>query len=793
VVHGILQDLIFAARSLVCTRGVTTIAVVSLAIGIAANATIFSVVSALEFPRLIYPDVSRLVFLESRNHARGLDGMLVSVPDAADLSASTRTLQLPALTADQTSVLREAGGGKRISGRRVDSNFFRLFGVPPRLGRTLDAADGPDRIVLSDSAWRSYFGGDTGVIGRAIHLDGGIVTVTGVMPPGFDEDAEFWTAIGGLTGAARDDRQFTLFARLKDAVSIREASSEITDISRRLAGDHPGTNTNWEMFPVPLRQMHGRDARRSFLLLQGAVAFVLLIACANIANILLARGTVRRHEMAVRVSLGASRWRLLRGLLIEGVLLSLAGGALGLLWSVWGVRLARQAAAFPGSIEPHLNSVVVAFTLIVSVLCGIICSVVPALRSSAVAPETVLRAEGRGASSGRGWLRSALVAAQIAVALALGSCGALMVQTLLNRERVDLGFDPRGAIRADVVLDPERYTDAAKLTSTVDAIFDRLTRASGVTAAGASTWALPTGAGGQRQFTLPDEGNRALPSSVRRGVEAVTPAYFEALGARLIAGRSFTRADGRGSAAVAIVNQELAARMWPNRPPIGQALRLGTAEESAPIVTVVGVVASIRRSGMHDVPPARAYLPFAQHPNGALSVVVRSTMGAGTTMRDLEAAVLGTDSTLLVEGVRTLDADAAQFVAPIRMMTSLLAAFAVAGILLSALGVFGSMSYAVSQRGQEMAVRSALGASPAHMRGVIFSAALRIVMAGIIAGVAATLIATRALESFLFEVGAADVRTIASVGILLTLVALAACYRPARAAAATDPLPLLRR
>ena len=793
MVHGVLQDLIFAARSLARTRGVTAIAVLSLAIGIAANATIFSLVQALEFPRLIYPDAARIVFIESRNHARGLDGMLVSAPDGTDVAASSRTLHLPALTADQTSVLREAGGGRRISGRRVGPAFFRLFGVPARLGRALEDGDASDRIVLSDNAWRTYFGGDPSVVGRAVRLDGGLVTVIGVMPAGFDEDAEFWTVLSGVIGAARDDRQFTLFARLKDDVSLRDASSELTGISRRLADDHPATNTNWEMFPVPLRQMHGRDSRQSFLLLQGAVAFVLLIACANIANILLARGTVRRHEMAVRISLGASRLRLLRGLLIEGVLLSVAGGALGLLWAVWGIQLARQLGGFPSVIEPRLNAFVIAFTLIVSVLCGILCSVVPALRSSAVAPEAVLRAEGRGASSGRGWLRAGLVAAQVAVALVLGTCGALMVQTLLNRERVDLGFDPRGALRADVVLDPGRYTDVAKLTSTVDSIFDRLDQAPSITAAGASTWALPTGAGGQRQFTLPDEGNRALLSSIRRGVEAITPAYFEALGARMIAGRPFTRADGPGSAPVAIVNEELARRMWPNRAPLGQALRLGTPAESAPIVTVIGVVATVRRSGMHDVPPARVYLPFAQHPNGALTVVVRSTTGAAATVRDLEAAVHGTDSALLVEGVRTLEADAAQFVAPVRLMTLLLGAFAVAGVLLSALGVFGSMSYAVSQRAQELAVRSALGATRAHIRGVIFGSALRIVLAGLIAGAGATLLATRALETFLFGVGAADVRTIAAVGGMLTLVALAACYRPARTAAAVDPLPLLRR
>ena len=680
-----------------------------------------------------------------------------------------------------------------MSGRRVGPAFFQLFGVPARLGRVLDDSDGPGRIVLSDTAWRSYFAADPSVIGRAVRLDGGVVTVAGVMPPGFDEDAEFWVPLVDRAARARDDRQLTLWARLKDDVSLREVAAELTTVSRRLAVEYPATNSNWEMYPVPLRQMHGRDSRQSFLLLQAAVGFVLLIACANIANILLARGTLRRHEMAVRISLGASRLRLLRGLLVEGVLLSLAGGALGLLASVWSIRLARHLVGFPAAIEPRLNGFVLGFTVTLSVLCGIACSVVPALRASGVPPEMVLRSEGRGVSSARGWLRSSLAAAQIATALVLGSCGALMVQTLLNREHVNLGFDPRGAVRADVVLEPARYTDPVKINTTVDALFERVRQAPGVTAAGASTWALPTGAGGQRQFTLPDEENRALAPSVRRGVEAVTPGYFDALGARLSAGRQFTSADRQGSAPVAIVNEELAAQLWPNHPAVGRPLRLGAPSESAPIVTVVGVVASVRRSGMHDVRPARVYLPFAQYPNGMLTVVVRSATGEATAMRSLEAAVHATDPALMVEGGRTLEADVAQFVAPVRLMASLLAAFAAAGVLLAALGVFGSMSYAVSQRREEMAVRSALGATRSQIRAVILGAAMRIVIAGLAAGTAATLLATRALETFLFGVSRRDPATIASVGTVLALVALAACYRPARTAAAADPLPLLRR
>ncbi|MBA2302338.1 MAG: ABC transporter permease [Acidobacteria bacterium] len=795
MIQGIRQDVVFAARSLLRHRGVTAVAVLSLAIGIAANGTIFSLVQALEFPRLIYPDAGRIVFLESRNHTRGLTGMLVSAPDAGDVADASRTLEHASLTADQTSVLREGVSGRRVSGRRVTPAFFELFGIPARLGRVLAPGDGPDRILLSDTAWRTYFAADPSVTGRGFHLDEGMVTIAGVMPPDFDEDAEFWVALTESPASrGRDDRQFTLFARLAPGASVRDASTELSEISGRLARDHPGTNANWEMFPVPLRRMHGRDSRQAFLLLQAAVGFVLLIACANIANILLARGPVRRHEMAVRVSLGAGRGRLLRGLLVESLLLSLAGGALGLMWSMWGIRLARHMVGFPSAIEPHLNVSVVGFTAILSMLCGIICGILPALRASRIAPEAVLRADGRGLTGGgRGWLRAALVATQIACALVLALCGALMVQTLVNRQRVNLGYDPRGAVRADIVLDASRYRDPVRITAAVDALFEHVGQASGVTAAGASTWALPTGAGGQRQLTLPGEENRALATSIRRGVEAVTPGYFAALGVPMKLGRPFTGGDRQGAAPVAIVNQELARQLWPDGDPIGETLRLGAASESAPIVTVVGVVGTIRRSAMHDVPPAHVYLPFAQHPNATLSVVVRSETGAAAAVRGLEAAVNATDPALMVEEVRTVEADVARFVAPVRTMTSLLGALGVAGLLLAALGVFGSMSYAVSQRQQEMAVRSALGATRGQIFRVVFGAASRILVAGLAMGTAAGAVATRALESFLFGVAATDSLTLAAVALLMTVIALAACYVPARAAATADPLPLLRQ
>jgi putative ABC transport system permease protein len=618
--------------------------------------------------------------------------------------------------------------------------------------------------------------------------------VIGVMPPRFDADADFWTPLGSTTAFARDDRQFTLFARLVPGATLDEAARETADVSARLAGAQPATNRDWSMYPTPVTRMHGRDSQSTFLLLQAVVACVLLIACANIANILLARGTRRRHEMALRVSLGAGRARLVGQLLTEGVLIAIAGGAIGLLLAMWGIRVARAAGVVPGTNEPALNAAVLGFTALLSMLTGVLCSIVPALQTSRVAPESVLRAQaGRGGSAQtRGRLRTSLVVLQIGAAVVLATGGMLMLQTLANRARVSLGFDPRNAVLANLALSGSRYGDPDVVRSTVDAIFDNLAGQPGVAAAGAITWALPTAPGAVRVFTLPAEGDRS-PSSGGQAVEAVTPGYFDAIGAPMRAGRAFTAADTVGAAPVAIVNEELATRFWPGRSPVGQQLRLGAPADNAPIVTVVGVVSSMRRSAMHDTLVARAYVPFAQHPNRSLTPVVRGRATTAAASRDLQAAVLRADPALMVERIRTVEDEAAQFVAPVRLVTTLLAAFGMTGVLLAALGVFGTMSYVVSTREREMAVRSALGANRRDLVRLVLGNGLAVTTIGLAVGGIAAVLASRALTSYLFGVSPTDPATLGIVEIGVSLVAMLACYHPARLASRVDPMTILRR
>ena len=791
MLDNLRQDLALARRHLARGGLVTTVAVLSLAAGIAANTTVFSLVHALAFPRLIYPDAERIVLLESKNDARGIAGMMMSAPDARDLAQASRTLQGASVAASQSSILRMKDGVRRVQGRRVDPSFFSLLRVQPSLGRALRNGDEQGVIVLSDPLWRSQFGADPGVVDRAIALDGGTVVVVGVMPPLFDGDADFWTPLGNaLSTAPRNDRQYDVFARIASAASLADVNVELSTVSARLAGEYASTNRGWQMYAIPLTELHGRDARASFLLLQAAVACVLLIACANIANILLARGAGRRREIAVRIALGATRGRLVAALLTEAVVLAAAGGAIGVILAMWGIRAARGLLDFPGVIEPRLNPAVLIFSAAVTIATGLVSGLVPALRASSVAPEPALREEGRGATDrSAGRFRAALVVAQMACAVLLATSAALLVRSVANRERVALGFEPRGAFRADLALPYDRYPSPDRAGAAIAAIVAATAAHPDIVAAGAHTWALPTGAGALRTFTLPESGDR---ESRGGGVEAVSAGYFAALGVPLIAGRGIADNDRNGGAPVAVVNEAMARRLWPAESALGRRVRLGTPGEAAPIVTIVGVVASVRRSPMHDTPIATVYVPYAQYPNGNVTIVVRVRGEMTAGVRALNGVVRTADPSVLVEGVRSLQEDMASFTAPLRVITNVLGTFAVTAVVLAALGLFAAMSYSVAERRHEIAIRTALGAARDAIVRMVLRRALRLVAAGVAIGALGAAWATRALHAFLFGVTPLDPSTYVGVAVGLSAVAVAACWRPARQAAGVDPMAVLR-
>ena len=791
--EALWRDVRVAMRRLRAARVVSVIAIVSLAAGIGANTTVFTLVQAVEFPSLIYPEASRLVFLESRNMVRGPSGMPVSAPDAADIARSAQTLATIGLAAEQRSILRIGDAARRVAGRRVSASFFETLRVPAAIGRVLTAADQPGAIVLSDRLWRSLFAADPAIAGRVVALDGGTVEVAGVMPPRFDVDAEFWTPLPpGMTSLARGDRQWTVFARLRDGTSFAEAAADLATISARLAADHPATNRDWTIYPVRIARLHGRESRQSFLLLQAAVGCLLLIACANIANLLLARGGERQYDAALRVSLGATRAAVVRSMLTEALLLAAAGGAAGMAVSFWGVRVARWLGGFPAALDPQVNLLVLGFCTTVSLVTGVLCGVVPAWRAASVSPERVLRETGAGRSTARGRLRAGLLVAQIAAAFVLATSAALMAQTVMHRHRVDLGFDPGNAVRAELALPWDRYRDVETGRLAVQRLLDEIARQPDIAAAGAVTWALPVAAGGQRPLTLPAAADAPLAPAIRRTIEAATPGYFAAMGVTLRAGRLFTGADRADAPPVAIVNEELARHLWPDRSPIGERLRLGSASGLDPVVTIVGVAATVRRSAMQAVPLARVYVPYAQHPNRTVTLVVRPQADPGTAARAIAAALRAIDPAALAEDVRTVAADLAQFTAPIRLMTILLGGFGLCAVLLAGLGVFGTMSCTVLQQRRELAVRAALGASRGDLLRFVYGRALLVSGIGVVLGGAGATIATRSLRAYLHGVGPTDAVTYVLTGTFLLLVALGACYRPARLAATVDPVATLR-
>lgn len=773
-----------AWRALLRDPQLTTVAVLSLAVGLAANTTIFSLVHALEFPRLIYPRASQLVFLESDHIERGLAGMLVSVPDAQDLARATRTLSHVAWAGDQSSVLDTGSQRRRVSGRRVSETFFSTFETSAAIGRTLRPEDPPGTVVLSHQLWSAAFGGTTTLTDLTPRLDGTVVSVVGVMPEAFDADAEFWIPLAAEpTTFARDDRQFSVFARVVPEATLAQATNEVNTLSATLAAAHAQSNAGWVMRLYPLSRLHGRDSRETFYLLQAAVLGMLLIACANIANLLLARGAERRHEMALRLSLGATRAHLARQLLAEGLVLALAGGLLGIVLSLWGIRGARALGGFPDVIAPTLNVGVLAFSAALSVLTGALCAAWPAWQASATAPEEALRQGGTRTTGGTGHGRSVLLAIQISAALVLIGLGALLLQSWRHRQALDLGLDPAGVVRASV--------SGASTDSTLS-FTEALAAHPEVEAAAVSAWALPSGAGAQRAIQSTTSAAALDPASGRT-FESVSVNFFKTLRVPVRAGRVFDDTDRPGAPLVAVINETLARRISPDATPVGATLRLGEATAD-PIVTVIGVVGDVRRSVMHDSPLPRVYLPFAQHPSGSgLQLFVRARAEETPVSRLLLDTAQTVDRSLLVEDIEAASTDLARFTAGLRMTTTVLSLFGGVGLALAALGVYGTTSYVTSTRTRELAVRAALGADRGRLLRLVLRTVSQPLAVGLVAGIALSAFAVRSVEASLFGVSATDVTTMAAAVGVLILVTLLAAARPALRAANTDPMTALRQ
>ncbi|HEX8501472.1 MAG TPA: ABC transporter permease [Pyrinomonadaceae bacterium] len=797
----LLKDVRFGARSLWRRPGFTLVAVVTLALGVGANTAIFSVVNAVLLKPLPLKEAERLVLVYETTAQTPRD--YVSVPNLEDYRAGARSFEGFATFVPQSVNL--TGGGsepERVVGAFVTSSFFPVVGVEPRLGRALlpeDDAQGGGRVaVLGHALWRNRFGADASVVGKTLVFNGEPYEVVGVMPEGFRYPliapdvllpAQKWPNYK----VARSAHTCWVVGRLRDGVTRETAEGELRAVARRLEEAYPEDNRGRGVEVVGLHDDVVEDIRPALLILAGAVGFILLIACANIANLLLARGASRQREMALRSALGASRARLLRQLLTETLLLALAGGAVGILLAQWGVDalLALNPADLPAPEGVGLDARVLAFSLGLSALAGFIFGVVPALQLSKADLSASLKEGGRGAGEGarRSRLRGAFVVSQVALSLVLLVGAGLLINSFYRLLSVSPGFDPRNLLTMEYRLPKNRYPEGAQQWKFHRDVVERVSRVPGVESA-AVVRGLPfSGNGASVTYAVPDRPAPPRGQEPKTLENAIDPNYLRTVGLPLLRGRNFTEQDAPGSPPVVLVNRLMAEQLWPGEDPLGKQLQFPEAKVTA---SVVGVVGDAKQFDIGEPQRPQVYTPYAQNPHIFGTLVVRSRVEPLGLAKSVKEAVWSVDPEQPVWKVRTVEYLLALNVADRRFVLWLMTCFAGLAVLLTALGIYGVVSYTVAQRTHEIGVRMALGAEARDVLRMVLGRGMRLALAGVGVGLAAAFAVTRLMSGLLYGVSAADPVTYAAVSLLLAAVALVACYIPARRATRVDPLVALR-
>jgi predicted permease len=832
--EALLQDLRLAVRQLVKNPAFSAVAVLTLAVGIGANTAIFSAVNAVLLRPLPYPRSDRL--LEVTSHAAEGVRFGVSYPDLLDLRGLTRDFSGVAAYSTQRYNLSGAGDPREVQAAFVTADLFDVLGVAPQIGHGFTAAQEHDPVaLLSYGIWAASFGRDPSILGRGIALDGKSYTVVGVMPPGFhfpDTDVEVWTPVGGIVAEepqALTNRGFhalNAVARLAPGVPEQQAQSDLDVLAKRIAletrsdtgprrivafgggpAPAPGGGVRTRVAPIdqidlsaiPLRESAIGDVRTRLWVLLGAVALVLLIACANAANLLLTRATARRREMAIRRALGAGRGRLVRQLLTESALLALTAGALGLLLASWGLHalLAVWPRALPRSSEVGLDATVLAFTAGLAIVTGIAFGLAPALRASSLQIEEALREDSAGTSGGRRRrrLQSSLVVAEVALALVLLVGAGLLVKSFVTLNRVNPGFDTRDVLAARVRLTPSRYPEGPAQQQFFDNVLAALAARPDVAAAGL-TVTLPL-SGSMRIIAFDPHAVRAdYPDPIMIAMASiVTPDYFTALGIPIRRGRGFTAEDRVGTPRVVVVSTLFARELWPGVDPIGKHVPMGGPRTGPQDCTVIGVVDDLRIGSLDDAGGRPALYTAALQEGGQpqMWVVTRSRTGSPLKLVGaIRDAVRTADPQQPIGDIVSLEQLIGRQTAARRFNTTLLGVFAALAVVLALVGIYGVTSYAVAQRYRELGIRMALGAKPQDVVRLLVNESLVRVAAGVGIGLAIALVATRALSTMLFGVAPQDAATFAATALLLGAVALVATWLPARRATRVDPMVTLR-
>jgi putative ABC transport system permease protein len=798
----LLKDIRYGFRSLLKHPGFTAVAVITLALGIGANSAMFSTVNAVLLKPLPYPEAERIVLLEGVNTSKGITDSNMSIPDFADWQNQNQVFEQLAGFVTGGSLLTSGDETERVRATGVTSDFFPLFRAAAFAGRTLqvdDSQKGHDNVVvLSYGLWQRRFGGNQNVIGTNVTLSGESVTIVGVMPPDFDYpgQSELWVPYP-IDAAAerRDNRFFQVVARLKPGVPIAQAEASLNTINQRLAQTYVETNSGWTVRVINLQERMVGSMRKSLLVLLGAVAFVLLIACANVANLMLARATGRQKEIAVRAALGASRFRVVRQLLTESLLLSVIGGAIGLLLSIWLTELlvSVSPANTPRFDEIKPDLWVLAFTIGLTVVTGIIFGLAPALHASRVDLNGGLK-EGGGKGSGGSRnkrLRSLMMVSEIALSFMLLVGAGLLIKSFMRLRDVSPGFTPENVLTMRLSLLSQKYAAGEPRIQLLRQTLERLKTVPGVQSAGA-VLSLPLGGDtfnvGRsyiregRPFTPEESANAAY--------LAATPDYFSTLQIPLLAGRPFNDQDNGKSPMVLIVNETMARQLWPGESPLGRRITIWRDEKFPR--EIVGVV-SDTKAALNEEAGAQMYVPYAQDSGwGAMSFVLRTSGDPSSVTAAVRSEIRSVDKGIPVYNVKTMNDVLATSVAQQRLSMLLLSAFAVVALLLAMIGIYGVTAYYVTQRTQEIGIRIALGAQMGDVMKLILSSGMALALAGIGLGIAGAFALTRLMTSLLFGVKPTDTATFVTVALCLLVTALIACYLPARRATKVDPLSALR-
>jgi putative ABC transport system permease protein len=797
---GLLQDARYAWRGMVKARGLTTVAVVTLALGIGANTAIFTVINALLLRPLPYPEPARLVIVWQDMRARGGPATEWTGPSQQfDWKAQTGVFQ--SLTSIRGWSASVAGGDmpESLLGEQATFDYFDVAGTRPALGRAFTQSDDiPNAarvVVLSHGLWMRRFGGDRGVIGRAIPINGESHEIIGVMPAGFTPvyipDAAMWRPLRlRRDNPSRNSAIFHTFGRLQPGVTIDQARARLDLLAKQLQQAHPESDTGKGINPVPLQEQRVGSMKPSLFMLQGAVAFVLLIACVNIANLLLSRASGRSAEIAVRRALGADRRRIIRQLLTESVLLALIGGAMGALVGSWGVSALKSLApdGTPRMSEVGIDARVLAFTAVLSLVTGLVFGLVPAVHAARDRFTGALKQGGRGPTGdGGGRTRRALIVAELALALVLLVGGGLLLRTFLALQRVDLGFNPAQTLTGFILPPPAVYKTDAQRLAFYDAILARTAALPGVKQA-AFTSVLPLSGDSDTDFLI--EGRPAPTRSADAFItwyRVVSANYFATTGIPLKRGRLFT---DREAEPTVVVNESMAARFWPTEDAIGRRIRIGG--DRAPWVTIVGIVADVRMRGARKDTVVETYIPYWHNPEPGINIVLKTAGDPHALAEPLRRTVKDVDPGIAVASVETMDEILAQSIGSPRFYATLVAIFAALALVLAAVGIYGVMSYAVTQRTQEIGVRLALGAAERQIFALVVGESLRLAAVGLALGLAGSIALGKAIAGMLFGVAATDLATFAVTATLLTGVAFLAAYLPARRAMRIDPMEALR-